>query len=311
MSYLRRRQILGTFCTGIAGLLVGACSSGPSGVPTPGSSATPIPEGSEDIADNATLADLERRYGARLGVFAINTATGRSIRHRENESFALCSTFKTYAAAAVLRSHPLSSGDLSRSIYFTDADVVVNSPVTSTRIATGMTIAELCEAAITRSDNTAGNQLLDLLGGPAAITQFARSIGDQATRLDRWEPDLNSAARGDARDTTTPTAIATGYRALLLGDALPPPEQAQLKTWLVANTTGTARIRAGLPHDWVTGDKTGVGRYATLNDVAVTWPDSTSPWVIAVLSDKPEEAATTDNALLAETAKAVVAALKN
>lgn len=306
MPDLKRRQFLASSVASLAGLLVDACSTGSAGVTSTRRSATPTPR---DVADNTPLVDLERHYGARLGVFAVDTASGRSVRHRENDSFALCSIFKTYAVAAVLRAHPLRGGDLSRTIHFSAADIVANSPVTSTRVATGTTVAELCDAAITHSDNTAGSQLLKLLGGPAAITQFARSLGDQSTRLDRWEPDLNSATRGDLRDTTTPLAIATGYRALLLGDALPAPERAQLKTWLIANTTGTARLRAGLPSSWTTADKTGAGRFATLNDVAITWPGAGGPLVMAVLSDRPEETATAADSLLAETARAVVSAL--
>src|SRR5262245_6497043 len=170
MPVLRRREFLAVSAASLTGLLANACSTDSDGASPPGRSATPARQdrpatpAQQDVADDAPLADLESRYGARLGVFAIDTASGRSVRHRENESFALCSTFKTYAVAATLRAHPLSSGDLSRTIRFSAADIVANSPVTSTRVSTGMTVAELCDAAITRSDNTAGNQLLKLLG---------------------------------------------------------------------------------------------------------------------------------------------------
>ncbi|WP_228102997.1 class A beta-lactamase [Nocardia seriolae] len=203
-----------------------------------------------------------------------------------------------------MRAHPLASGYFDQVIHFTAADIVSASPVTQTRIDTGMTVSELCDAAITRSDNTAGNALLKLLGGPEALTAFTRTLGDQVTRLDRWEPDLNTDIPGDERDTTTPAALAADYRALVLGDALPAPERRQLTDWLLANKTGDARIRAGLPGDWRTGDKTGSGDYGTANDAAITWPaDGGSPVVIVVLSSKPDAAATADNPLVAAVAK--------
>jgi beta-lactamase class A len=293
--------------------LVSACSATPTEpAATPGSGqlTTPAISRQTDEAGLARLKDLERRYEVRLGVFATNVTTGKSLHYRQDERFAMLSTFKTYVAAALLRSHPLSSKYFDQTIHFTQADIVDNSPVTSTRVATGMTVSELCEAAITTSDNTAANQLLKLLGGPAEVTRFARSIGDQVTRLDRWEPELNSALRGDERDTTTPQAIVNAYRAFVLGDVLPTPEREQLKTWLLANTTGGSRIRAGLPQGWITGDKTGSGRFAALNDVAITWTDNGTPIVISVLSDKTREDAKSDSALLAETAKVVVETLR-
>lgn len=300
---INRRTVLAAL---LAVPITGACGS-----PSPGPAATePTTPRPADVPRIAPLKDLESRYNARLGVSAANVATGRSLSHRQDERFAMLSTFKTYAAAALLRSPPLGSGFFSQLIHFSQADIVENSPVTSTRVATGMTVFELCEAAITKSDNTAGNQLLKLLGGPDAVTRFARSIGDSATRLDRWEPQLNSALRGDERDTTTPAAIGSGYRSLLLGDVLQAPEREQLKTWLIANTTGGSRIRAGLPQGWVTADKTGSGQFGSLNDVAITWTDSGEPIVISVLSDKSVPDAKGDNALLADTAKIVVEALR-
>jgi beta-lactamase class A len=257
----------------------------------------------------AQLRTLESRFGARIGLSATNTATGKTLSYRQDERFAIASTFKGYAAAALLHSHPLNTGYFNQVIHFSKADLVDNSPVTSTKVATGMTVAELCEAAITKSDNTAGNQLLKLLGGPEKLTEFARSTGDQVTRLDRWETDLNSAVPGDVRDTTSPQALGGAYRQFVVGDLLKAPEREQLKTWLLANTTGGERIRAGLPSSWKVADKTGSGRYASLNDVAIAWTDTGAPIVISVLTSKPAEDAKGDNAVLAETAKVVVQAL--
>lgn len=286
--------------------LLGACGAQ---TPAPAPSTPPVPSKPAPVSD-APLKDLETKYGARLGLVAINTATGQTLVHRQDERFPMLSTFKAYAAAALLHEHPLSSGYFAKVIKFGKADILPNSPVSSTRVATGMTVAELCEATITKSDNTAGNQILKLLGGPGAVTKFARSIGDPMTRLDRWEPDLNTAIPGDERDTTTPAAYANAYRALVLGDALAAPERDQFKKWLLATVTGGKRLRAGLPANWTTADKTGTGDYGTANDVAITWTDHGTPIVIAALSGKPAPDAKPDEALIADAAKVVAASLR-
>jgi beta-lactamase class A len=253
--------------------------------------------------------DLEREHGARLGVHAVNTTTGRVVAHCQDERFALCSTFKTYAAGALLHARRLDGEFWSSTVRYPRSELVPFSPVTEQHVETGMTVSQLCHAAITRSDNTAGNQLLKLLGGPAAVTAFAREIGDPATRLDRWETDLNSAVPGDDRDTTTPAAIATGYRAMVLGDVLGEAERNQLTEWLVANTTGAERIRAAVPPGWTTGDKTGSGSYATANDVAVTWSPAGDALVIAILSSRTTPDAPYVNAMIAAAAGLVIDAL--
>nr|WP_067828450.1 class A beta-lactamase [Nocardia inohanensis] len=257
------------------------------------------------------LRTLEQEHTARVGLAGIDTGTGRSYAYRGDERFGMGSTFKPLACAALLRAHPLGTGYFDQLVRFTQDEVVTNSPIAETRVATGMTVRELCDAAITRSDNTAGNQLLKLLGGPEALTAFLRSIGDQVTRLDRWEPLLNSNIPGDERDTTTPAALAADYRLLVVGDGLAEPERQQLTAWLLDNKTGGPRIRAGIPADWKTGDKTGSGDYGVANDVAVTWPAGVSaPLVIAVLTTKTEPGAQADNPLVAAAATIAVDAVR-
>ncbi|PXX71547.1 beta-lactamase class A [Nocardia tenerifensis] len=256
-----------------------------------------------------SFTDLETKAGARLGVYAIDTGTGRSVAYREGERFPIASTFKGIACGALLREHPIASGFFDQVIHYSRTDLVDNSPETEKHVDTGMTVAELCKAAITLSDNTAGNQILKLLGGPEGFTAFVRSLGDTSTRLDRWETELNTAVPGDERDTTVPAALAADYRALIVGDVLSDPERAQLKTWLLANTTGGKRIRAGLPTDWAVGDKTGTPAYGAALDVAVAWPPNHAPIVIAVLSSKSEQRAEPDNALIADATRTAIAEL--
>jgi beta-lactamase class A len=229
------------------------------------------------------IAQLESNSGGRLGVSVLDTKTGALAHHRGDERFPMCSTFKVLASAAVLKSAGNSLERLKQRVRFLESDIVENSPVTREHVGgEGMTLEELCEAAITRSDNTAGNLLLKNIGGAAGLTSFARSLGDKQTRLDRIEPDLNEAAPGDPRDTTTPNAMAANFRRLLLGDVLLPAARDQLVKWLIANKTGDSRLRAGLPQSWRVGDKTGAGEHGTTNDVAIVWPPERAPLIIAV-----------------------------
>ncbi|MVT78189.1 class A beta-lactamase [Bradyrhizobium cajani] len=229
------------------------------------------------------IKQLEIRSGGRLGVAVLDTRTGASIHHKGDERFPMCSTFKALASAAILKGAGDKLDRLDRRIRIEQADIVENSPVTREHVGSdGMSLRELCEAAMTRSDNTAANLLLKNMGGPAGLTAFARSLGDKVTRLDRTETQLNEAAPGDPRDTTSPNAMAGNFRRLLFGNELMPEARDQLAKWLIANKTGDYRLRAGLPQNWRVGDKTGAGGNGTNNDVAVVWPPQRSPLIIAV-----------------------------
>lgn len=258
------------------------------------------------------LRDLEEQHGARLGVFASDTGNGRTVLYRSNERFPMCSTFKTLAAGAVLR-RDRDGTLLGKVIRYTKAEVDKSGygPITGKpeNLANGMTVSALCEATITYSDNAAANLLLRELGGPSAVTRFCRSIGDPVTRLDRWEPELNSAEPWQELDTTTPRAIGQSYARLTVGHALERSDAQQLTEWLLANTTGANRIKAGLPPEWRLGDKTGTGSYGTTNDVGITWPVGRGPIVIAVLTTKPDAKAGADEPLVAKTAALVAEAL--
>lgn len=254
-------------------------------------------------AADAELRALEARHEARLGVYATNVRTGATVAYRAGERFPMCSTFKTLAAAAILRDLDVDGEFLNRTIHYTEDDLVAGSPITEKHVGEGMPVGDLCAAAIDYSDNTAGNLLLRQLGGPAGVTRFVRSIGDRRTRLDRWEPELNSAVPGDPRDTTTPAAIGRTYRELVVGDALSPADRARLTAWLRANTTSGDRFGAGLPRHWVLGDKTGSGEYGTTNDVGVAWTAAGTPIALAVLSTKHTPDAAWDDALVADAAR--------
>lgn len=261
----------------------------------------------QDGDASARLAALERRHGGRIGVAVLDTGSGRRIGRRVDERFAMCSTFKLLAAAAVLARVDRGVETLERRVVFGKDALVTYSPVTSHRVgAPGMTMAELCHAAITMSDNTAGNLLLHSLGGPAGWTAYARSLGDDVSGLDRIETELNEARPGDPRDTTTPAAMLANLHALLLGTALSDASRGQLAGWLRANTTGDARLRAGVPAGWRVGDKTGSGNHATANDVAIIWPPQRKPLLVTAYYAESTADADARNAVLAEVGRIAV-----
>ncbi len=229
------------------------------------------------------LAKLEAGVAGRLGVEILDSGSGRRWGYRADRRFPMCSTFKFLAASAVLRRVDTGAEQLDRRIVYGE-DVLVNySPTTGKHTGgDGLSLAQLCEAAITLSDNTAANLMLESMDGPAGMTRFVRSLGDELTRLDRNEPTLNEAVPGDPRDTTTPAAMTADLRQLVLGNALTPASRQQLAQWLVANQTGDKRVRAGLPKGWKVGDKTGTGRLGTANDVGVVWTEKGAPLLFAV-----------------------------
>lgn len=257
------------------------------------------------------FAKLEALHGGRLGVFAIDSASGCSIQHRAHERFPMCSTFKVLAVSAVLKRVDAGIEQLERRVAYTKSDLLEYAPISKEHVSKGfMTIRQLCAAALEYSDNTAANLLLASIGGPAAVTAFARSIGDAFTRLDRNEPSLNTAIAGDVRDTTTPQAIARDLQTLLAGSALSAASQQTLQSWLLACRTGTDCLRAGLPSSWRVGDKTGSGRNGTRNDLAAVWPPQRAAIYISAYYTGSRASYEQQNAVLAETGRIVHAALR-
>jgi beta-lactamase class A len=221
----------------------------------------------------------------------------------------MCSTFKVLAAAAVLARVDARQEQLTRRITIDASAIVTYSPVTEKHIGgDGMTLAEICEAAMTLSDNTAANVLLASIGGPAGLTAFARRLGDHLTRLDRDEPSLNEAQPDDPRDTTTPNAMASNLKALVLGTAaLSAASREQLTAWLIANKTGDARLRAGFVQGWRVGDKTGTGDQGTANDIAVVWPPDGAPIIVTVYMTGASVPRAQQSDAIASIARAVLA----
>ena len=260
--------------------------------------------GENDAA--ARIAAIETRLGGRIGVATIDSSNSKRLNYRQDERFPMCSTFKFLAAAAVLKRVDEKQENLERFVPYGAKDLLEYAPVTKKHLKDGgMTLGALCEAAIEQSDNTAANLLLDAIGGPAGLTNFARNLGDQMTRLDRKEPDLNSAIPGDERDTTTPAAMCLALQRLLLADVLSESSRRQLEHWLLHNKTGGLMIRAGVPNNWVVGDKTGRGANGATNDIAIMRPPGRTPILLAIYSVGSKATANDRAAAIAEVAKIV------
>jgi beta-lactamase class A len=233
-------------------------------------------------ATDTTLADIEASVGGRVGVMAIDTGDGTEMSHRADERFAMCSTFKWLLAASVLSQVEQDKMSLDERLSYGPEDLLDYAPVARKHVNTGrLSVEMLCDAAVTVSDNTAANLLLNRIGGPEELTAFLRQCGDKVTRLDRNEPELNTNLPGDERDTTTPRAMAKTMNTILLGDVLSASNRDQLIRWLRDAKTGLGRLRGGLPSDWIAGDKTGTGVNGAANDVAIAWPPGRKPILIA------------------------------
>ena len=258
------------------------------------------------FGEDARFKAIEKRVAGRLGVAALDTASGRRIGHRAAERFPLCSTFKFLAVAAVLKRVDEGRENLDRRIGYSQGALLEYAPITRQHEKEGgMTVSALCAAAIEYSDNTAANLLLQSLGGPSAIGRYAATLGDGVTRLDRTEPSLNEAVPGDPRDTTSPAAMLGNLQAILLGKALSPDSLQNIQNWLIANTTGGSRLRAGMPADWRVGDKTGTGEHGATNDIAILWRPGGEPILVAAYLTETAAPAAERNRALAEVGRII------
>ncbi|MFC8594511.1 class A beta-lactamase [Streptomyces atroolivaceus] len=305
-----RRAALATLAGIAASTLPGCAEPASSGPPPPGpppSASAPSRTTPAEPRTERAFAELERKYDARLGVYALDTGSGRTVTNRPDERFAYASTCKALLAGAVLDRNSLR--ELDRLVRYSRDDLVSHSPVTERHVATGMSLRELCDATVRYSDNAAANLLFRELGGPRGLQDALRGLGDDVTRCDRYEVALSDAVPGDLRDTSTPRALADDLRAYVLGTTLPTDKRAVLTDWLKRNTTGDHTIRAGTPDGWQVGDKTGTGGYGTRNDIAIVWPPGRAPIALAVLSGRDTKDAERDDALLARAAEVTFDAL--
>ncbi|WP_258177154.1 class A beta-lactamase, partial [Streptomyces solincola] len=270
-----------------------------------GTSAAPRAGSSAAAEVDRKLAALEKKYDAHLGVYAVDTGSGREVGRHADTRLSYNSTFKALLAGAVLKRN--GADGMDRVLRYGKGDLLENSPVSEKHVKDGMSLRALSDAAVRYSDNTAANVLLKDLGGPKALGALLREeTGDRVSHVDRIEPDLSTWTPGEQRDTTTPRQQAANLRAFVLGDVLGAKERTLLTGWLRANTTGDRTIRAGVPEGWVVGDKTGTGfHHGARDDIAVIWPPGRAPLVVAIMSYRDAKDAEPDDRLIAEAASVV------
>jgi beta-lactamase class A len=261
-------------------------------------------------ADNTKFDELEARTGRRMGVAGFDSARKKRIEYHGEQRFLMCSTFKVLAVAAILKRVDENKEKLDRFVRYDEKQLLEYAPVTREHVKEGgMTVEALCAAAISQSDNTAANLLLEAIGGPKGVTELARALGDNSTRLDRMEPELNSATDGDDRDTTTPVAMCRDLERLLTSDFLSQPSRRRLEGWMQANQTGAKLIRASVPTEWKVGDKTGRSGEGATNDIAVLRPPSGGPIFLVIYTIDPAASSEEREKLVADAAKAALDAL--
>ncbi|MCM3718184.1 class A beta-lactamase [Fictibacillus phosphorivorans] len=262
----------------------------------------------ETANHNHAFAKLEEKFDAKLGVFALDTGTNQTVNYHPDERFAFTSTHKALAVGTLLQQRSME--DLNKTITYSREDLVTYSPITEKHVDTGMTLKELSDASLRYSDNTAGNLILQQLGGPTGFKKALEGIGDNVTSPERFEPYLNDVNPGETHDTSTPRALATSLRVFTLEDKLPTKKRELLIDWMKRNTTGDSLIRAGVPNGWEVADKSGAGSYGTRNDIAIIFPPKGDPIVLAVLSSRDQKDADYNDKLIAEATKEALKVLK-
>ncbi len=254
--------------------------------------------------DDRLLAEVERiegRLDARVGFAAHDLETGQRWEYNADQLFAMSSTFKTLACASLLQRVDEGSEQLERRVKVSASDIVTYSPVTESYVDNReISLFELCEATMTTSDNTAANLILQAIGGPQAVTEFVRGLGDSVTRLDRWETELNEAVPSDERDTTTPNAMVNNLEHLLVGNGLSAHSKNQLREWLVSNEVADGLFRSRIPDEWIIGDRTGAGGFGSRSITAVMWPPQREPIIVAFYITETDASFEDRNAAIAE-----------
>jgi beta-lactamase class A len=252
---------------------------------------------------------IERDLGARVGFYMRDLQSGEVITHAADDRFPLNSTFKLLACGAALHSVEQGDARLADTVSIDEIHLVSYSPAVRAHLAAGHSVLSLddaCRMTLSVSDNTAANIVLSKIGGPSALTAYLRSIGDEVTRLDRMEPDLNTSVPGDLRDTTTPRAIAHSVEQLLLGEALSAPSRAVLRGWLAEHSVADALFRATLPSNWAIDDRTGAGGYGSRSIVAVLYPPQRQPIIAALFMTETDASFPARNAAIADVGAAIV-----
>ncbi|WP_435249650.1 class A beta-lactamase [Vibrio sp. nBUS_14] len=232
--------------------------------------------------DSQSIEKVESRVSARIGVAVYDTATNEMWSYKGDERFPMMSTFKTLACANLLYDSENEGLDLESKARVESNKLIAWSPITKEFVGKDISLKDACTATMEMSDNTAANIVLAGIDGPNGLTEFLRSTGDNKTRLNHIEPDLNHARPGDVRDTTTPNTMVKTLNDLVYGNVLSEASKAQLKTWMKDNKVSDGMIRSILPDGWNIADRSGAGAYGSRAITAIVWSETRAPLIISI-----------------------------
>lgn len=251
------------------------------------------------------VQQLEVELNGKIGISIYDTSNNSNWHYNGERRFPLMSTFKTLACAKLYSDVEKGAITLSHSNKVAETSLVTWSPVTKKLIGQPFTLKQSCAATMLMSDNTAANYILSAIGGPAALTEFMREIGDNVTRLDRIEPELNEATPGDIRDTTTPNAMVKSLHTLLFQNVLSPPSKKQLLQWMIDNKITGNLFRSVLPKSWKIADRSGSGGYGSRAINAIIWPNQDSALIISIYITQSNVSFAKQNQTIADIGKMI------
>jgi beta-lactamase class A len=258
---------------------------------------------SADLAERLRL--ISSRAGGTVGVAVIHVETGRVVSIEGAKPLPLYSVFKLPLAVSVLKNVEENRLLLEKKIRITPEDVVPGSQFNLDlwRKPVERSVRELLEVSIVRSDNTSSDKLLELVGGPAAVTARMRSMGfaniDIHSSVHQYVAQRTNPNTGPAED------LAQLLAQLQAGNILRPPQLEVLLGFMGRAMTGEARLRGTLPKGTPVADKTGTGEAgSSTNDVGIiTLPEGKGHLAMAVLISGSKLPAEEQEKLIAELAR--------
>jgi beta-lactamase class A len=273
----------------------------------PASAQTPAAqrEGGEDAALSARLKEICARAGGECAVAVVHVESGRVASSDGERRQPLYSVFKLPLAVAVLRDVEAGKLSLDQKVRVEPEEAAPGTKANSDlwREASDRTVRELLEFSIVRSDNTSSDKLLELVGGPSAVTERMRALG-----LNNIEVRSNVRDFLKSKDAHPNNGSASDLARLLArlqkGEVLQPPQLEVLLGLMGRAITGQQRLRAGVPAGTPVGDKTGTGP-STTNDVGlITLPEGRGHLALAVLLNGSKLSVEEQERLTAEVARA-------
>ncbi|MDU2310145.1 MAG: class A beta-lactamase [Staphylococcus epidermidis] len=227
------------------------------------------------------LNNLEKKYNANIGVYALDTKSGKEVKFNADKRFAL---------------------------HINKDDIVAYSPILEKYVGKDITLKELIEASMKYSDNTANNKIINEIGGIKKIKKRLKKLGDKVTNPVRYEIELNYYSPKSKKDTSTPAAFGKTLNKLIANGKLSKKNKNFLLDLMLNNKNGDTLIKDGVPKDYKVADKSGQAiTYASRNDVAFVYPKNQSePIILVIFTNKDNKSDKPNDKLISETAKNVI-----